>query len=197
MTTVTAQSPKDQPSNQEILEMVKQATRDFLAKCQACYQRLTDTASNLKELLDLLGWTIHVAKAHAKVWEWLGHIKLENLELLDEATLKSLCFDRYLGVIDQLRSHPLTIKQVRQLIKEIDNAAKGEKEPKPVREWKRSKEGIRKFNIYEIPEEVGDALEAAYKTSDWNIAYGKQMDAFTMFFKELVMDVLRSQVQVA
>jgi hypothetical protein len=154
----------------EIFSLVQQEatelTRAFIKFCRSVYTaKLTSDRKEWREGKESLAWDKSTANPYSKVGEWLVSIDPYNLELLDINTIKSLCCEKFKAVLDRLESERLTVVEVREEMKAINEATKKPKQPKPQIEWKTTPEGERKLTVNDIDADTGDLLESRFKNS--------------------------------
>ncbi|NDJ20993.1 hypothetical protein GS682_04900 [Nostoc sp. B(2019)] len=132
-------------------------TRAFVSFCQSVYvARLTSDRPEWRETKESMGWAGSTATPYVHVGEWLGEIDPSNLELLDIKTIMALCNNKYLSIIERLKSDRLTVAEVREEMKAINKETKKPKEPPKVLEWKQSKRGDR-FCIIRLEDPLAGA----------------------------------------
>ncbi len=164
-------------------ECLRSLTGAFLTACDAARLLkskfdLAQTGSTVKErkqarldrqeIQERYGWTANLVNSFSKVAESLSVVEdVQNLELLDINTLKSLCSDKFAPIVEQLKSDRLTVVEVRGQMTDINKALKEEQQsqPKPMKQWRRTKEGRRFLDLNGIDADTGDEFDAKYKYS--------------------------------
>lgn len=117
-----------------------------------------------KQIEQSYGWTPSVINFYAKLAPHFPE-NIDNLFSLDFNTIKSLCCEKFNPILERLEGDRLTIVEVREQMREINQANKQPKQPAPALEWKRSKGGDRSLTIRLNDAEAGDEFEAKYKAS--------------------------------
>lgn len=166
ITTLAADNQIDQEIFRDLQKQVQQMTRAFISMCISAYlAKATCERSELKAMTEALEWTGSTLTPYAKVGQYIVGIEVSNLELLDCNTIKALCCEKYKPILERLKSERLTVAEVREEMKNINQSVKKEQPAPRVLEWKRRKTGEHSLIIRLEDVEAGREFEAKLKES--------------------------------
>jgi len=120
-----AQTENNQNFLAQIQEQAAELSRVFLSFCQTIWvAKGTSAPKEWKEIRESLGWLPSTATRYAQVAQHLTELEIESIEALDVQTMMAVSAEKYQPVIEELIEEPLSVEEVRERMKAINQEMK-------------------------------------------------------------------------